>query len=295
MSKEEKDIEQLKATELSLQKQNKQAQDAIDGALAEVDRLKTVASEMEKVNKDKLNFYQAEEKAYESKLVALETNTIITTNNLRDIESTIEDLDPIVFDLKDEIIDLRNIKTDLERLTETVKAELTNVTKEKHDIIKDLDISIQLKKDLIQTQLSKINEVTNTLNVQTEKFDNVIAGKNTELQAVMDKIAAQKAHQIAIQADVTLLQEAINTAINKGESVKAEIEQSFIKLEEIKVALAVSKTTLDEAKKEQEIEQAKLKELITKRIDSVNFIEQLNNRENNLKQRYQDVGLEYPQ
>ena len=254
-----------------------------------------MATDLETAHNDKRSLYKAEEKALEDKITTLQSDVLEATEKLRSGEDLYIPLEAAVLLLGDNILTLKTEKTDLETAILVNKDELDKATKAKHDTLKDLDINIELNKQLVQEQKRTLDTLVNQTGQKVAELDSFIAGKQQELTVVTKQTSEQKQYQTEIQADVTLLTEAINTAINKGNIVKAELHQAFADLEEIKVATDANQALLEEAQKQKEVEQAELNVLIAKRIDSVHFMEQLNNREANLKKKYEDVGLDYPQ
>ena len=293
MSTDEQEIEQLKTAGLSLQKQNKQAQDAFDNALAEVDRLKTVAIELEKANKAKEAMYQQQELALIDEIKLLEDDTEIALANLNTVKEQIVGQEVIKTDLDNAIRSQEQEKSDGQTEVDVAVEELDSITLQIETATKNHEKQTESHRASMtshQQETLRFLEVSNQQKNETE----------ASLQLAKAALALESGMVTAAKANLDSVIERIETYTNELSLIENNRVITLKDLDTAKETLSntieniqAQDVLLESLKKEVVIVQAEMKPLITKRIESISFMEELKHKEANLRKRYEDVGLEY--
>lgn len=271
----------------------KEAQDRLDATLAEIDRLKNVKSGLENSNKvDEVDFNK-EKTIRAAEIKALEDDTNTALVNKKEVVAKLEIELAKKIEIEDAIKTLKGNAQDIETeifvkttTLETLNTSLNTVSK---DIQNQKDTHAALMRSNEQEALRFIDASNKQKN---ETADSLRLAK-IELEAVNTKIISAQETLNNILKQVKGTFDEISEIEHKKKLVNKEFSDLNDNLNIIKSELELNTKALVESKKEIETTQAELKPLIAKRIESITFIEELNNRENNLKKRYADVGLEY--
>ena len=278
---------------MDFEKLRQDAQNQLDQTLAEVDRLTSVAKELEKKN--------AEAQTEHDKLVESLTSDIDSLRAEKDFEE--DEVEKVKVTLKERQDELSNLKIDLDC--------------SKADIQALIDIIIEKKQELSSTEQTGIKDI--------QKLDEKITSKKKEMEAqaynfltskqFYDKELSTLTKSIEkAQKELDVVTGAVDETNKTLANTKKEVKdiqhdaenadhqvilarEELVKVEnQIKTTTQESEiatTTLNSLKEEIEVVQKELKPLLAKRIDSINYMKELEYKEANLRKKYEDVGLEY--
>ena len=273
----------------------KKAQTQLDKMLAEVSRLKTVGIEIEEANKEAL----------------LKGNSSVD-----ELNKSIADL---AFQESEVISKLKELRKDI--TTESKKKnEIKEKTKLVHNELSKLDAKIKEKQVYVFKLIQDKDKVSEGYSKQKlekskelESLDRDIVQKR---QKSLQEEAVIKIHIKKKKKELSCAEESISNiklkedALSKkmNDSVKnadeaerrqviAEKKENECKaiIETINVDIEANIPVLRSLKKEIELEKDELKKVTIDRINSKKYMEELKNKETNLKRKYEDVGLEYKQ
>lgn len=293
MSKDEQYIERLQSEGARLASANKQTQDNIDAALAEVDRLKTVATELKHSNGEAETAYEKRELELHNKLNALEDDVKIAWDNLGAVKEQIATEQTSKSELESGIKLLKQEKLDTETAVAVAVKELDSLIIQMVDATRNSDKQIEAHSNVMRELEQELHAFV--AKADRQKLEMVTSLKNKKVELDMADTASKNAK---VELDSVL--ERIETYTNELSliennriSILAEMDEAKIDLQDIKDETAANMVSLGKTREEIVLVQAELKPLVAKRIDSINFMQELNNKEANLKKKYEDVGLEY--
>lgn len=279
---------------MDIEKLKRDAQDQIDRALAEVDRLKGVAKDLEESNKKAAAEYEENSKAIKSyidELMRDESEAKVLTKKaqselvdalgkkrllLAEIDTRREDLgnfNNLIVDKKDELAEIEVTKSrqviKIEDLIEVKSRELKNLeTKIETVILMGDEEQVKLKNTLNMLQ-TRITECDKTIEIRNEESVRILeVTKKLQSDAAYAEIQKEKAES-----------ELKSIELQKAEILK-EIDEKTAALIQIKEELNKVK--------------AEIEPLEARRIASITFMEDLRNKESNLKAMYEKVGMEFP-
>lgn len=278
---------------MDLEKAKKDAQDQIDAALAEVARLKTVASDLEKKNKEDETLYANKEKALKTSLASIESNITYAKLDLQKIIDQIADQQVIKTELSKDIDSRREDLVVFEKLIADKKAQLESV---EDSITK----AIEKENRLVADKKKELENLTNEIDSKTKVAVAEEAKAKTTLKKLNDDITAaemalaklDESHRLITDEARKAKSEAEHAEIRKNEAER-RLSAAENELISITSNIEANSALLEAKKRELEAVEKELKPLIAKRIDSINFMKELENKEAILKSRYEEVGLEY--
>ena len=291
----EAEVVRLESIAKNLEKNTKDSQIQIDRTLAEVVRLEGVAKDLEESNKQaQVDF----EKSIEAQSVLL-----------KKAEEDTEVAKGVLTELKSKITIAQEEKTDAEKIQNNLKEEIDaiqEVIRGKHGVLEYIDADIKSRKKQFEN-----DKVTASKEMQLIK--DCVVEKREELTTTENNMALIVAK---FQREKVLLQSDIETRVVniKAGEIASKKALNAAQLAEARQAVAEKATVLaednlikfdiltDKAKEDFETATSELatlevevKALTIERLNSKAFMDALNNKESNLKRKYEEVGLEYKQ
>lgn len=277
----------------NIDKQQKEAQERVEAALAEEARLKTVAAELEKANKKAITEHES----------LVKKNNEEIQNFITEARAAREALDVVV---------QKKFSEQKERYL--LKEEVFTLSKK----LSELEESIEDKKGLaIATEsliLKRTEKLNNSITEKEKEIDildaNILEKQNRVSKQDADFTVLAEKHKreiTEINKQVSILEESYKDLAKKEESVKAELSANQHKLSVVKselqtaeqnkeaVLIEISDLSTEVESLTGEVAAAKeeLRKVNLERINSQGFMEELANKEANLKMKYEAVGLEY--
>ncbi len=269
------------------------AQKQVDAALAEADRLKAVAKDLEESNKkaetaalaridalkESISSFFNERKVAEMAFLKAQNELTVKLNEKTTLVAEIKNR-------REDLISFENIitakKTELKTVEEAIsriKEKHVASTTEKAKELAALEVFIANKKYQFEQEETDLKIAINKLKSVLLLEESVLAAKKEELKTVNTDTKNLQSDAATAEHRKSIFERDLISAENKLITVSAETRNQS----ELLIAL----------KQEVEIVQTELRPLLAKRIESINFMKELENREANLKKKYEDVGLEY--
>lgn len=278
---------------MDFEKAKKEAQDQIDAALAEVDRLKTVAKNLEESNKRTEELFVNKEKSLKASLSVVESDFANAKLNLQKIKDQISEQQLTKTKLSEDINARREDIVTFEKLITEKKAILTSIEDE---IIKAANRYSELvtnKEKELEIINNKIESANNLATVEEIKAKTTLKKLQEDITAAESALAKIDENYKLTSDETRKRQSETSLAEHNKEVAEKAVIVAEAKLRQITSEVEVQTSLLEAKKKEVETVEVELKPLLAKRIDSINFMKELENKEANLKKRYEDVGLEY--
>lgn len=278
---------------MDFEKAKKEAQDQIDAALAEVDRLKTVAKNLEESNKRTEELFVNKEKALKASLSVVESDFANAKLNLQKIKDQISEQQLTKSNLSEDINSRREDLVTFEKLIADKKAILSS---NEDEIIKAANRYSELvtnKEKELEIINNKIESANNLATVEEIKAKTTLKKLQEDITAAESALAKIDENYKLTSDETRKRQSETSLAEHNKEVAEKAVIVAEAKLRQITSEVEVQTSLLEAKKKEVETVEVELKPLLAKRIDSINFMKELENKEANLKKRYEDVGLEY--
>ena len=277
--------------------EKEKAHKEVDAAMAEVDRLKTVASDLEKNT--------------EVHKGVLEAEIMNLTNKIPELENDVEIQKEIVARIKSQSYAEQSILDSIKEQTSFAKDDFDMVLEDlqgKRDELATVETMIADKTKAGQVSQSLLEVKINSLRRNVTDLEN--AHRNTMMQHATE-LTKTKLDLETVQSEVNMAKSILTSATKETEVIKNEMlnfkrDAGFLQAEcdfltgDIE-ALANEKSTLiaevTPLRYQMEAERETLKGLTKERIQqhetNRSRVELIDKREADLKAKYEEVGLQY--
>lgn len=280
-----------------MEKEQQKVQTEMELALAEIDRLKTFAIDFEKSNKLKREALESEITVLNSRIPALENDVEIQKETLSRMRKEIQS-EQVLVDTTKECLNitkkafldtektLAERSSDLQILETTIKNEINrfdSLIAKKTSELKSVEKNITDAENLHNSNISKHSIELLKINKDILDANAILYSAKEEFKSVSIETYLLENESVTFRSEKGILEGDI-------ESLSKKIK--FLKEERISLTLLVTPL-----RKEMEAEQTKLKALIKERIQQHDInravVAGLDQREATLRERYEDVGLDY--
>lgn len=278
---------------MDFEKLRKDAQNQLDQKLAEVARLTETAKELKKKN--------AEAQAEHDKLVdTLQGNIDSLRADKAFAEEEVSKVKESLAVKQDELyiaqrsIDEVNIEyDDITDLIEEEKRELAVVEQTGEKTVKAIKAKVAEKQAELKDIQTKVDIKVAATNNELASLSKEVEKARKELAETEKDIEANKVESVRFQNISKEAMRDAESAEHRAVLAREEVEKAEKRLATLTEETNTAKTALASLKAEIEEVEAELKPLLAKRIDSVNYMKELEYKEANLRKKYEDVGLNY--
>jgi chromosome segregation ATPase len=286
-------IDKIKSEEKKIEIARKKAQEQVDGALAEVARLQTVAKEIEHANKVAQADYDEKVDKFKTELATLVLDKSVALIDLEKAKSEVFTVQTERDTLSKEIKTLKEALTELQSEVDSKKADIQNLSDKGIKMSRNIDIQINHKEGLL-TDLTKVVDRTiiehESLKKRHQNAIDRLMEENTKQELLLK---SEQAKLTDIVNESKTISRQVSEAEDRFVEIEKNINEAQATLDTLNVGIKDEEQAFDAAKKEVEIAKAELKTLTLERINSKNFAQELLNKERTIKKMYSDVGLEY--
>lgn len=278
---------------MDLEKLRQDAQNQLDQKLAEVDRLAIVAKELEKKNVDAQIEHDKLVNALRGDIDSLRTDKAFAEEEIEKVKMVLKERQNEANDLRRAINVLAVESETTANLIEEKKRELAVVEQTGEKIIKAIEVKIAEKQREIELAGADFLTSAEMHNKELTSLNKAIEKARKELDEVTRSIEESNTNLSNIKEETkTVLHEA-EQADHRVVLANEEAAKAGKELDLLVESIKSSEEELSLLRVEIETVRAELKPLLAKRIDSINYMKELEYKEANLRKKYEDVGLEY--
>lgn len=278
---------------MDFEKLRQDAQNQLDQKLAEADRLARVAKELEKKNVEAQAEYDKLVNALRGDIDSLRTDKAFAEEEIEKVKMVLKERQNEANDLRRAINVLAVESETTANLIEEKKRELAVVEQTGEKTIKAIEVKIAEKQREIELAGADFLTSAEMHNKELTSLNKAIEKARKELDEVTRSIEESNTNLSNIKEETkTVLHEAEQAdhrVVLANEEAAKAVEELDLLVESIKS----SEEELSLLRVEIETVRAELKPLLAKRIDSINYMKELEYKEANLRKKYEDVGLEY--
>jgi len=278
---------------MDFDKAKRDAQEQVDRALAEVDRLKTVAKDLEESTKKTEAFYVNKEASLKAALLAVENdfsdaqlNLKNLTNSIQEVQSTKTAVVKEIDARREDLASFEVLIAEKQTLLKSIEDSIIKITEKQNISITEKEHELESIEREIAITIASGAEDEAELNKVLNKLKNQVATEET----IFTKL---KEEQIVVADATKLIKTEAAAADHRKDIAELELSKAESKLAAVVAETATQVELLAATKKEVEAVQAELKPLLAERINSIGFMNELVNKEATLKQKYEKVGLDY--
>ena len=275
----------------------KRVQTEVEMAMAEVARLKTVALELEKDTELKKVALNAEIALLTNKIPALENDVEIQKETLARMKKQVEEGQELVDMTKATIVSVK------ETLSATEKS-LADRGFDLHTIETSIKNETNRFDSLLATKTAELKSLTKMIEDAQNLRDSNIAKHNIELLKVKKEMIDTQSNLSTAKEELSITTRDTNRLENQTLILRNErsiltddVESLANEIKGLKEEKAIILASVEPMRAEMAKEQVALKALIKERIQQHEanraVIAELDQREATLRERYEEVGLEY--
>lgn len=275
----------------------KRVQTEVELALAEVARLKTVALKMEEDNKSKRAGFEAEIALLVARIPALENDIDIRKETLTRLKKQTDETQELVNDsqanlalVKENLSDTEKSLADRMVELKTLETNIKNETSRFDTLVTEKNSELALVKKAIFDAESLHDSNISKHDILSVEAEKKLIDVQSSLLTAKEQLTITTRETGTLTNQAQILKNQITTLESDAEFLTSEIE-------DLKNERVVILASVEPLRKEMADEQAQLKALIKERIQQHEsnraVIAKLDQREETLRERYEEVGLEY--
>ena len=278
---------------MDFEKLKRDAQNQLDRKLAEVERLTAVAKDLEKKNEEAQAEHEKLVDSLTGDINTLEAEKAFVADEIGNARAALKKVDDERHIAQKGIDQINAEYDDITGLIDEKNRELESIEKNIVEKTKEATKKTEKAARELASAEANIKSVIDDSYKEVAKIEKEIKGVEKVLAEKEEAVEDKKNELTAINEETKASVKAAEEAEYRAGIAKEQEQKSLKKFTEIVNDIKVKQGELAGITEEVESTKAALQPLLTKRINSENYMKELEYKEANLRKKYEAVGLTY--
>ena len=280
-----------------MENDQKRARTEVEMAMAEVARLKTVASDLEKSNEVRKVSLESDIATLMSKIPALENDVSIRVDVLNRIDVQIGEGQALADETKVKVSEVKEQLSSIEKAFAERSLDLHTIETAIKNETNRFDTLLAEKNNELRTTKKAVLDAENIHDSNITKHNIELLKIKKEMIDAEASLATAKDEFATVLRETNRLESESVVFKNETRTLKGDVESLLVEITNLKEEKTNLLASVEPLRSEIEKERQLLKDLTKERIQQheVNrsIVATLDQREATLREKYEDVGLEY--